>query len=566
MANIVTLGNLIVKIGKFADAYKDSKNQVERYRTALQRVENSRDIIVRLVSESESASAISVTIEGENFNVIDICSQNIEAVMKDAEQFFQLLEKAQSKGIREFLGSWIEYLRRSGLKIRRVIADPHINRLVETAKHAEISLHVALSTLTFARMHANTGNWQQAFIDLNKKIHDLQADVQCATEEVVWFKGREPSSSRIRFPRLLSDRRKRALKDKDRDGSLEESSLSTSRSASNIFSEDAHATSAIKIEEDIAILRNDGRLDILHGPSSREEPSTTEPELATMQKGEDGRTELLIESDDGHINDESYVSDLRDQSLTFIHEPSVELKPDGMVFIDGTVKIADCTSSETGVLRFCTRTLIVGDDNHTSAMLKEPCGTDPNGCGHISIYSRPHPLFEKQSPYSFQVTLQHGPISSADATTNESGEPESLVLNYSDSCNDPELHTLIYSHEGARIRYAARTKLSIAPILDANLNDGEADEGERDGTGADADIPTEGNEIAHGIRSFTRVPCIFCGVDALQPVQDAGGVVGAVIYSNRSFGYTCQRCNKRSWVSGGEFGLSFPGASWSWWD
>lgn len=357
---------------------------------------------------------------------------------------------------------------------------------------------------------------------------------------------------------------------------------STNRSASNILSEGVDAVCSTEIEDDIAVMHHDGRLVMVPDSPLREEPSTTGLEPAPEHKSDTEDTELPSELEDDHSDDDVYLSDFRNQPPVSFCESSMELSPDGAVFIDGAVTIADCKTSRTGLLRFCARTLIAGE-NYTNAILQEPCGIDPDVCCHVSVYSEQHSLFEKQSPYSFQGILKHRSYFDTDARTRGHGDLESLALNFLDDCDNPKLHTLIYRNKGTHKRYASPTKLAITSfrslesLVGVDMDEDRAHEEGQDMIGADRDVSNEDSEvptgdvtghgavITHGIGPFTRVPCIFCGTDALQPAKDATVSFGTMVYRNFSFGYTCQRCKKRSWVSRGEYRLSVLGVDWSWW-
>jgi hypothetical protein len=278
-------------------------------------------------------------------------------------------------------------------------------------------------------------------------------------------------------------------------------------------------------------------------------------------------------SDSPNLSENDCSSEFLDSPYS---PPSTTIQAKGTIFIDITVNIADCLSSETGLLHFCIRMLTIYDDTGTHAVLKEPCNPNSKNCSHIRVSIRSRSAFKDPLPYSVAVKWRHGPTLVADATFDQHIEPENLVLQLSDSCDDPESHTQIQIHSKRRImHYAACCELSARLVTNegessntAHNADNDAEAGVRNPT-VDSEAQTmpqasEEDKTAHDMGPFTRVPCIFCRADAEEPLLDANGVVGALIYQNRSLGYTCKRCRKRSWVSGGEFGLSLPGASWSW--
>lgn len=107
-------------------------------------------MINNLIKDSKSIGAISVTIKEEEVNVVHFCLQVVEDIEKDANNFLQILKNAQSKESLIFLGNLISRLRSFRTKIRSTIEESYLDKLIETAKNAQNSLHVALTALIFS--------------------------------------------------------------------------------------------------------------------------------------------------------------------------------------------------------------------------------------------------------------------------------------------------------------------------------------------------------------------------------------------------------------------------------
>jgi hypothetical protein len=256
--------------------------------------------------------------------------------------------------------------------------------------------------------------------------------------------------------------------------------------------------------------------------------------------------------------------------------PSITIQARGTIFIDTTVNIADCLSSETGLHHFCIRMLTTYDATGTHATVKEPCNLASKICSHIMVSSRSHLAFKNPLPYSVPVKWRHGPTLVADATFDQHIEPENLVLQLSDSCDDPELHTQIDSHLESCMHYAACCELSAKHITNedessdtahnADANDAQSSAGSRTVDSEAQTMPqaSEEDETAHALGLFTHLPCVFCSADAVEPLLDADDPLGIFIDPNRSLGYMCQKCHGTSWLSGKRFASErFASSKWS---
>lgn len=374
----------------------------------------------------------------------------------------------------------------------------------------------------------------------------------------------------------------------------------------------------IGVGENFAIMCSNGTFEILDDHQNREQQSYSHYHSVLML--EDGYAESSRRDDDqimSQIGSEDFIpSDsetfdvdsvtsgpLSPSHHTIYDSMEVIIEQDVMIFIDRAAIMSNCKSPTTTDFRLCVRTLIVHKNGSPTFILKEPCSADADGCNHLSVHTCFDILSGQETPCSLRVSLRQGPISTSGSGDHPSQEP--LKIWAHEDCNDRSLRTLILSEEGARKRYATKTRLEIdsvfgnyddearetgddtyaesvgstsidadssEPTLNGQTRNGENGTDETqfergNGTGNEAFGGRNANDVKEtnsGIRNFSRMPCLFCGEDALRPMLDAAGGVELLILTNQSFGYTCARCKKRTWVSGMKFGLTLVGAGWTW--
>lgn len=130
------------------------------------------------------------------------------------------------------------------------------------------------------------------------------------------------------------------------------------------------------------------------------------------------------------------------------------------------------------------------------------------------------------------------------------------------------------SQSGQYKQYADAMSLQANISLDVQHGDDEADYSNTssDGTAASENIADEKEteeerphvEARAGGTPFSSLPCFFCQDDALEPEVNAHGSAAFVFGRNQSFGYTCQRCKDRTWISAMEYTLTLFGGAWAW--
>jgi hypothetical protein len=212
-----------------------------------------------------------------------------------------------------------------------------------------------------------------------------------------------------------------------------------------------------------------------------------------------------------------------------------------VVFLDRAVVLGNCESSAAEGFSFCAKTLIIHEDGSSTLILKEPC-TPGTRCEHISLLTRNFIQAEQELPYSLRVSLRHVPTSHSD--TNGISDQEHLTLTVVQAGFGLSLRTLVFNNQGTCKQHSIKTPLEVISVLDDEVDDRE--------------------ETNFALMGFSRVPCFFCGKDALRPLLDGGGEWGFLVYSNISFGYSCDRCKERTWVSAGRFGPSGVGGVTTW--
>jgi hypothetical protein len=267
----------------------------------------------------------------------------------------------------------------------------------------------------------------------------------------------------------------------------------------------------------------------------------------------------------------------------------VNIDQDAFILIDQAVNLDNCTSSIASAFQFCVRTLFVPETGSPSLILKEPCKTAAPSCNHIKVSIQSDIMSEQVFPCSLQASLLQGPMPASGNLHRPS--QERLALFMLPDCRQRSSRTLVLTRQGACKQYAIPTSLEMVYISDVSTlgeGSGESDEAEDNISGEanpethhHSDLPqaatkqADNEEVSKetaekagernfGLWDFSRVSCFFCGRDALRPVADSAGVFGLLVYKNSSFGYTCQRCKDRTWISGAKFGLTGVGGSWIW--
>jgi hypothetical protein len=168
------------------------------------------------------------------------------------------------------------------------------------------------------------------------------------------------------------------------------------------------------------------------------------------------------------------------------------------------------------------------------------------------------------------------------SSVNDVLDPEHLTLTVVQTGSGRSSRTLVVSNQGTCKQYSILTLLEV--ILGDNNNDEEANsKGQADdytetrSVLGDPTTPEQPINVAEqnakareeeekakfALGKYNRVPCFFCKTDALRPVIDSGSEWQFVVYKIESFGYRCERCNDRTWVSAGNFGLTFVGGGGS---
>jgi hypothetical protein len=286
-------------------------------------------------------------------------------------------------------------------------------------------------------------------------------------------------------------------------------------------------------------------------------------------------------TDDGLFSQSEYFPLTTDNecfthSITIYDSEELSVNSNAEAFIDGSVTIAKCMSPENGCFEFCVRTLLIHDMESPVMILKEPCWNST--CEHISIRTQGGLSAGHQAPCYLQALLYEQQFSEAREYPEKDSsfrQPLSLITKTHVDKTQNGNFTLILGQRGRFRQYAEKTSFVADVSVETSHEDEEEDYPETSSHGDTAvnDVDqTEGSfaqleeatETEHP-KSFSKLPCFHCREDALQPRVDAGGGQALFLVENNSFGYTCQRCKDRTWVSATTFGLTLAGASWSWW-
>ncbi|KAF1962719.1 hypothetical protein CC80DRAFT_487210 [Byssothecium circinans] len=267
---------------------------------------------------------------------------------------------------------------------------------------------------------------------------------------------------------------------------------------------------------------------------------------------------------------EIWDSDFADQRSEIVPYDSDEIvvKSKSRIFMDVDIDLSICFRSDTGVWKFCTRSLLLLDNDEATFILQNPCKTY---CDHISIQTESATsLGERVLPQTLEVSLCN--ISTATTSTTSTAtiqDHQSLSFTVVSSSHLNYLRTWLVHKQKVMKWVAGGSELSIVvqtPHSGPEEDDDEArtvadeennSEQEEEDSG-DLNLPDEHRRLG----PFSSVPCFFCRQDALNPRWSGGGYAGFLFGSNKSLRMTCERCNDSTWISAMMWGPSFPGGTW----
>jgi hypothetical protein len=363
--------------------------------------------------------------------------------------------------------------------------------------------------------------------------------------------------------------------------------------------------------ETVAVIRNDGSLQPSQyiGQFATCDESAGDDELCDNNSGAVHNQAGGEETDDGIFSQSEYFplsTDDEDSDDTAIFRDTqvLDIDPSAEAFIDGGVILSNCVSeTEEDLLRFCIRTMIIHDTEPAVLILKEPCGG--LACQHIEVRARSGLAIDHQTPCYLQPPLREN--EGLRFLGEDSSRHQDLRLHLRSRCQrtSKNLVTMVLRQSGAYKVYAVPTVLNAH--FPADIEDGvgeEEEEGEEEAEGGDKGEGREEDEGSQGgadktsdnegegqpdtssdttsVTSverrdeserhtamdaggpFSKLPCFFCRTDALQPRLTARGGQALLFVQNNSFGYTCERCGERTWISATQYGLTGIGASWVW--
>jgi hypothetical protein len=311
--------------------------------------------------------------------------------------------------------------------------------------------------------------------------------------------------------------------------------------------------------------------------------SSSRPDHDLTSEGESSEDFSFSETEDFETQTVTGSSTPRWGTTTQLADSEqMDIVPEGLIFIDRAVILANSRSSSLAGFSFCAKTLIVHEDGSPSLILKEPCNPTTM-CNHISLHIGNVDWTEQELPCSLRVTIRH--LLGLPSSVSDAPGPERLTLTVVQTGSRRSSRTLVVSEQGTCKLYSISTPLEV--ILGNDNDDEEANsEGQaEDYTGTqsvpgdsttpeppvnvaeqNANAREEEDRAKFALGNYNRVPCFFCKMDALRPVIDSGSEWQFVVYKSRSFGYRCERCNDRTWVSAGNFGLTFVGGGGSVYD
>jgi hypothetical protein len=88
-----------------------------------------------------------VQVGGNEVNVIDHYTENVNELVKDVQQLFQRCQDAQILAKDNLLQRFKAFITRKSNSLRIVCVQEHFDNLIQAAKNIESSQHMALTTV-----------------------------------------------------------------------------------------------------------------------------------------------------------------------------------------------------------------------------------------------------------------------------------------------------------------------------------------------------------------------------------------------------------------------------------
>ncbi|KAL4987920.1 hypothetical protein BDW68DRAFT_187644 [Aspergillus falconensis] len=580
-ASIAALGGLLVTIVRFAHEMSGYYEDLLRYHMILEIIQRTTSTILYVSARSESARSIEFTIKGKKESLIPFCTRSVESLASDVRRLTATLKTAYDKKSREaratrsYLRRITGALTRTSSKFQFALNRRHIQDLIQRAKHIESSLYFAQSTLLLSWNEARTTETQEL-------LNGLQNSFLTYTNQFESFR----ESLERRNPAVIYINDECESQSAQSAGETESNRLQIERDTHNFLSaisphstQSADLTLGENVSQTLASIRYDRTL---QRPQHLLRFSGSAQHLLTEAEDADKlSSDMPCEQaeEDYIFSDSEYfpmTTDDEGPSLqTVTHDNSeLDLDPNAETFIDGSVQMANCVSLEDpDCFEFCTRTMLVHDTEPTVFVLKERCNSTL--CRHISICVRGSLSSDLQTPCFYRAFLQEQQDPQSPLDTSNS-DTEYIRLFTAQHCAMRSHATLILSQSGRLKQYALRTSLfaTLSPLPDEEDQETEhsetsperilVTEGVQQGQEEESSVQSE-EPVPAGIPPYSSLPCYFCRQDALRPRLSAGGIQALLLLKNRSFGYTCERCKDRTWVSATSYGLTGVGASWGFW-
>ncbi|RAK99622.1 uncharacterized protein BO80DRAFT_120087 [Aspergillus ibericus CBS 121593] len=607
-SSVLALGGFLITLLEFANEIKDSSEDLRRYHTVLETIRRTTDLMAYFAGQSESIKNLETIVNGRKENLVRFCARSIRLLISDVEKLTSTLthyygnKSQKSKATKEILRRIREVFKGARSSSTFVLNRNHINDLIQAAKHIESSLHYALSTILLARNEFKTDETQILINNMNDSItsHFNQFEAWCeafqqSNPSVIYVKAkheRQSPAKRSSQPLIVKTRtgkNKQCITREYSGGSTPTScSLLEQQDTSliHISSQSCGSVGSTEWEdcsETLAVIRNDGAFH----PSQyiAQFPISIQGPHSEVEEGQDhtSSSEVQYQISNGNTTDDAVFSQSEYFPVTTDDEGStyssaiydseeLDIDPNVEAFIDGAVTIANCVSGDNNCLEFCVRTMIIHDSESPVLILKEPCRSST--CRHISLYAQGGLRAEHPTPCYLQVLLRENQVSEAPESSSSHDHCLKVFTTSHRDKTQKGNTTLILGQIGRFKQYAVPTSFSADVFTEKEDESEESDHSETSSNAStilDEDRQEETSEVPPQDPTvteelpFSSLPCLFCREDALRPRLSAGGVQALLFLQNNSFGYTCERCNERTWVSAMRYGLTGVGASWAFW-
>ncbi|KAM5360295.1 hypothetical protein ACJZ2D_013854 [Fusarium nematophilum] len=521
VVSALTLADALVKLARFGSMIKDAPGVWREYSSALDGIVSAG---IDAVSQNLPVSNLTVEVEGQQQNLIKLCNRNVDKWKK---------ARGVRRGERRWNWPWT--------RLRFVVKEDRIAGLLRTVQCTKSTLILALEIAAIEGADIRHQVMEAAVQDLKKRIA-----AQSKSLKEIWKASRRRRRARtacgMPSPSQPSSPHYRPLSSNSRRLSSEAGTLS------------AVSASFLMPEPET---RDDNTEQVDEGSNDESLSEASQLPLSSGANSTTNNSEPTQSTDE--TNSDGYLSDSDIQTISSAAESAVSEPPELPivnilwqlnVVMHGIFLPDRCARRTTGDFVFCIENFSHGPFGQVST-LKEPCTIAP--CEHSTIQGLQDLPVGEPLPGGYPVQIRQvlvGRKRNFEDFNPLSGYNANLVEKCLGGCS----HTKV-GNVGSR-----RMKRMLAIYFKASLSRPTSDtvSAFRSSGSEDSDDDNEAHQedgfsapgFDESLLGFKSLTCFFCRDEALTPRTHGSAIVDLILYGSNSYGYTCRRCNKSSWITG----------------